>query len=277
MPETLPPPSLDRLCLHTFTTRPWSAEECIEHYAAAGVRGVSWWQETVAGKDRHALRRSADDAGLSPVSYVRGGFFTGDDAARAKAAGDNRRCLDEAAELGCPLLVLVPGATPGQRVGDNLKQVEEGIQALLPEARSRGIKLAIEPLHPQYAPDRSCVNSVACGNWLCNRISDPSVGLAIDAYHVWWEHDLAEQLWKCGRAGRLLAYHVCDHKREPSHPLLDRGLMGEGVIDLHGLRRDVEAAGFGGFIEVEVFSLAHWGSNQHDYLKRIVEAYRERA
>ena len=265
--------SLDRLCLHTFTTRPWSAEECIRHYSAAGVKGVSWWQETVEGKDHAALKRQADDAGLKPVAYVRGGFFTGDADARAKARGENEKLLDEAAALGCPLLVLVCGATPGQSVGDNLRQVADGIRSIADYARDRNVKLAIEPLHPQYAPDRSCVNSMACGNWLCDQIDDPIVGIAADVYHVWWEHDLADQLKRCGDAGRLFAYHVCDYKQNPTHPLLDRGLMGEGVIDLTGIRRDVEAAGFNGMIEVEVFSLLHWGTNQHDYLAKIVEAY----
>lgn len=269
-------PAQNRLCIHTFTNRPWSASECIEHYARAGVAGITWWRETVAGNDPKQLRRQAEDAGLVNVSLARGGFFTHAEADRRQEALQvNREAIDECAALGAPLLVLVCGADPRQNVQTNLDQIAEGIAALAGCARERGVTLAIEPLHPTYAGNRSAVASLACANDLCARINEPGVAVAVDVYHVFWEHDLHAQIQRCADNGWLAAFHICDYKAEPAHPLFDRGLMGEGVIDIRGIRSWVEAAGFTGFNEVEIFSNHWWSQNQHDYLAKIIAAYRD--
>jgi len=267
--------SLENFAVHTITTKPWSLDECIENFARAGFGGISVWRDKLVGRDAAAAGRKIADAGLSVVSLVRGGFFTSvDPAARKAAVEDNRVALREAAALGAPAVVLVCGATPGQLPLENIAQIEEGIEALLPEAERTGVRLSIEPLHPMYAADRSAIVSLRDANALAAAIDHPLVGIAFDVFHVWWESDLEYQIQRCADAGRLHAYHICDFKPAFSDPLNDRGLMGEGAIPLRAIDGWMKAAGFAGMAEVEIFSHRWWACDQHDYLQRIAAACR---
>lgn len=266
--------SYEALAIHTFTNRPWSIEECLRHYAARGIGGISIWRETIAGKELTAVRRQLQDSGLRGISLVRGGFFTGRTVEEREAAHEvNLRCLDEAAALGLPLIVLVCGATPGQTARENYLQIRDGIARLAEPAAAAGIRLAIEPLHPIYAGDRSAICSLRSANDLAEELALPNVSVAVDVYHVFWEVDLEEQLQRCAQAGRLDAYHICDFKPNQDHLLLDRGLMGEGCVPLAAIDRWVRATGFSGMAEVEIFSRHWWSLDQHHFLDRILEAY----
>lgn len=263
----------DRLAIHTLTNKPWSIHECLENYARRGIGGVSIWRESVAGHDLAKVRKHLDDSGLTPVSLVRGGFFTASEReARAAAVETNRSALREAEALGLPMIVLVCGATLGQTPEKNIDQIRDGIAALLPQAEDAGIRLAIEPLHPMYAGDRSAVASMRDANDLADSINHPLIGVAVDVFHVWWETGLEEQIRRCASSGRLFAFHVCEYKPDFDHVLLDRGLPGEGVNASARIARMVQAAGFSGLTEVEIFSRKYWSENQHDFLEKIIES-----
>ncbi len=262
-----------RLCVHTITTKPWSLEQACENYARAGVKGITVWRDTLENRDIKAAGRQLRDAGLSIVSLCRGGFFPAADAAgRRKAIDDNRRCIDEAAALGAPLIVLVCGAVAGQALSESRRQISEGIAAVLPHARAAGVKLAIEPLHPMYADTRSAVNTLKQANDMAAPF-DAFVGVAVDVYHLWWDDQLEAEIARCGKLGKLLAFHVCDWRSPTTDFLLDRGLMGEGCIPLKQIRGWVEAAGFRGFNEVEIFSNRLWATDQAQFLSQIKQAY----
>ncbi|MDZ4700065.1 MAG: sugar phosphate isomerase/epimerase family protein [Rhodothermales bacterium] len=262
-----------RLCLHTITTKPWPIETAIDAYAAAGIGGISVWRDALDGRSIPDTGRRIREAGLTIVSYVRGGFFAALEAeGRAAAIDENKRVIDEAAALGAPLVVLVCGAAVGQSLEESRRQIRAGIEAVLPHARERGVKLAIEPLHPMYADTRSAIVTLGQANGLVEAVADDHLGVAVDVYHVWWDPALAAEIARCG--DRILAFHVCDW-RSPTRDLLnDRGLMGEGCIPIRQIRRLVEKAGFAGFIEVEIFSTEYWAMDQHVFLDRIVDAYK---
>ena len=263
--------SPDQLAIHTFTNKPWSIHECLENYARRGIGGVSIWRETVAGQDLAKVKKHLDDSGLKPVSLVRGGFFTGKDPVTREAAIDsNRGALREAEALGLPMIVLVCGATIGQTPEENLDQIRDGIAALLPQAANAGIRLAIEPLHPMYAGDRSAVASMRDANEMAESLNHPLVGVALDVFHVWWESGLEAQIHRCAEAKRLFAFHVCEFKPDFDHVLLDRGLPGEGVNASARIAKMVQATGFSGLTEVEIFSRKYWSENQHDFLEKII-------
>jgi len=263
----------DRLAIHTFTNKPWSIHECLENYARCGIGGVSIWRETVAGHDLAKVKKHLNDSGLKPVSLVRGGFFTAKDAPTREAAIEsNRVALREAEALGLPMIVLVCGATLGQMPEESIDQIRDGIAALLPQAESAGIRLAIEPLHPMYAGDRSAVASMRDANELAESLNHPLVGVALDVFHVWWESGLEAQIQRCAVADRLFAFHVCEFKPDFDHVLLDRGLPGEGVNASARIAKMVQAAGFDGLTEVEIFSRKYWAENQHDFLEKIVQS-----
>lgn len=272
----MPPASLERLAVHTITTKPWAIETAAAKFAAAGVTGITVWRDALAGRDVARTGQLLREHGLSIVSLCRGGFFPAATAAgRAASLDDNRRAIAEAHALGAPHIVLVCGAVPGQPLAESRRQITDGIAALLPECAAAGVKLAIEPLHPMYADSRSAVNTLGQANDMVEQLRSPLVGVAADVYHLWWDPALETELARCGRLGALLAYHVCDWRTPTLDLLNDRGLMGEGCIPLRQIRAWVEAAGFRGFHEVEIFSTRLWATDQDDYLKRIVQAYQD--
>jgi sugar phosphate isomerase/epimerase len=263
-----------RLCVHTITTKPWSIDEAASAYEKAGVRGISVWRDTLASHGPARTGQLLRDHGLTIVSLVRGGFFAHATAqGRTKAIDDNLIAIDEAAALGAPLVVLVCGAVPGQPLAMSRDQIRHGIEAILPHAESCGVKLAIEPLHPMYADDRSAVNTMAQANDMTEAIGSPWLGVAVDVYHLWWDPALEQEIKRCGRNRHLFAYHICDWKTPTTDLLLDRGLMGEGCINLPEIRGWVEEAGFKGFHEVEIFSNRYWGMDQTEFLETIKLAY----
>ncbi len=268
---------LRRLCLHTITTKPWDTETCIAKYAAAGLGGITFWRYNLEGRDPATVGRQARDAGLAIVSLCRGGFFPSATAAGRQAAiDDNRRCIAEAQALGAPLIVLVCGAVPGQSLVESRKQIADGIAAVLPEAEAAGVRLAIEPLHPMYADDRSAVNTMRQANEICDVLGSPRLlGIAADVYHIWWDPELEAQIALSAEKDRLFAYHLCDWKTPTTDLLNDRGLMGEGCIPIRQISGWVEATGFTGLHEVEIFSTRYWAMDQDAWLARIVQAYRE--
>ncbi|MGD0897386.1 MAG: sugar phosphate isomerase/epimerase family protein [Thermoguttaceae bacterium] len=265
---------LSRLCLHTITTRPWPIETAIQRYAAAGVRGVTVWRQWLQGRDIPLVGRQLGDAGLRVVSLCRGGFFpAADPAGRRAAIDENLRAIDEARGLGAPLIVLVCGAVPGQPLEVSRGQIADAVAAVADRAAQAGVRLAVEPLHPMYADARSAINTLRQANDLCDRLASPQVGVAVDVYHVWWDGELRAEIQRCGRSGRLWAFHVCDWRTPTEDLLNDRGLMGEGCIPLRQIRGWIEEAGFDGMIEVEIFSNRFWAMDQDAFLDKIKGAY----
>ena len=263
--------SPSQLAVHTFTNQPWSIHECIENYARAEIGGISIWRETLAGQDLKKVRKHLADSGLTPVSLVRGGYFTGKSLGdRHAAIATNLAALNEAEVLGLASIVLVSGATLGQSPAENLAQIEEGIRAIIPAAEAANIKLSIEPLHPMYAADRSAIASLRDANLLAQRINHPLVGIAIDTFHVWWEIDLETEIKTCADNGHLFAFHICEFKPDFDHPLLDRGLPGEGVNATPRILEMIRKTHFTGLTEIEIFSRKYWAMNQHDFLQKIL-------
>jgi len=263
-----------RLCVHTITTKGWELEEAVERYAESGVSGITVWRQWLEGRDPAEAGDRIRAAGLKVVSLCRGGFYPAfEEKDREEAIEDNKRAIEDAAALGAPLVVLVCGAVPGQSLVESRKQITDGIAATLPLAESLGVKLAIEPLHPIYADDRSAINTLASANDVCDELNHPLVGIAYDVYHLWWDPDLEEQTKRTAQADRLFAYHVCDWMTPTTDLLNDRGLMGEGCIDLRGIRTLVEKNGFDGMIEVEVFSNRWWEKPTQEFLEAIKQSY----
>jgi sugar phosphate isomerase/epimerase len=263
-----PDPAL--LSLNVATTRKrWGLAQAIEGCARHGIHGISPWRDLlhVMGVDAAARAIRAHD--LSVTGLCRGGMFPAADAkGRRDAIDDNRRAIDEAHALGAQCLVLVAGGLPaGSRdIAGARQQVNEGIATILPFARQAGIPLAIEPLHPMYAADRACINSLGQALDVCDAL-DPQreggLGVAVDVYHVWWDPQLETEIRRAGEQ-RLLAFHICDWLVPTRDLLNDRGMMGDGVIDIPRIRSWIERAGYAGFHEVEIFSALNWWERDPD-------------
>jgi sugar phosphate isomerase/epimerase len=272
--STKPLTDLSKLCIHTITTKPWTIEEAAENYAASGVRGITVWRDALMGRNIRNTGEMLRRNDLTIVSLCRGGFFPGKEHSKRKAAiDDNRRAIEEAFELGTKMIVMVCGADPSQSLEDSREQIKEGIAAILPEAESAGVRLAIEPLHPMYADTRSAINTLAQANDMTEALNSPWVGVAVDVYHLWWDPFLEKEIERCGKNKTLLAFHICDWNSPTIDLLNDRGLMGDGCIPLRKIRSWVEAAGFEGFNEVEIFSTEYWKMDQSEFLKKITSSY----
>ena len=262
------------LSINTATVRRSRGEEqpltdIIEACVKRGIRAISPWRDQVAAAGLPVIAKLVRDHGLELSGYCRGGMFPAADAAGLKAAReDNRRAVDEACELNAACLVLVVGALPGALAGKAMhkdialsrNQVSDGIAELLEYAKASKMPLAIEPLHPMYAADRACINTMEQALDVCDAL-DPgrsgALGVAVDVYHVWWDPKLEAQIRRAGK-DRLMAFHVCDWMTPTTHLLEDRGMMGDGVIDIPRIRGWVEAQGFAGYSEVEIFSSGNW-------------------
>jgi sugar phosphate isomerase/epimerase len=267
---------LSDLCIHTITTKPWGINVAVEKYASAGVRGITVWRNVFENVSPDYVGKLVKEYGLIAVSLCRGGYFTYTDKRRREIAiNDNLKAIDEACSIGAPLVVLVPGADPGQSLITSRDQIKRGIEAILPRAEENGIKLAIEPLHPVYADSRSAINTMAQANDLTDVFNSPYLGVAVDVYHVWWDPNLGTEINRAGKNKKLFAFHVCDWKSPTVDILNDRGLMGEGCIDIPFIRKQMNDSGFDGFNEVEIFSDIYWNSNQDEYLAKIIEAYKK--
>jgi sugar phosphate isomerase/epimerase len=267
---------ISKLCIHTITTKPWKIEEAAKNFSAAGVKGITVWRDALEGRNIKQTAKMLLDHDLTIVSLCRGGFFPAKDFGKRKLAiEDNRKAIEEAAELGTQLIVLVCGADPSQSLDESRKQIRDGIFDIIPDAAAAGVKLAIEPLHPMYADTRSAINTISQANDMAEELNSPWVGVAVDVYHLWWDPFLEKEIMRCGEKRNLLAFHICDWKMPTVDILLDRGLMGEGCIPVKKIRSWVEAAGFNGFNEVEIFSTNYWKQDQAEFLKKIISAYKE--
>jgi sugar phosphate isomerase/epimerase len=263
-----------KLCVHTLTTKPWDVETCVRNYASAGIRGITIWRNVLENKNLSKVKSLLDDHGMEVVSLARGGFFPSVVASkRALAIDDNLLAIEQAAAIGAPSIVLVCGADGRQSLLKSREQIAEGIMRILPAAQSANVKLSIEPLHPMYAGDRSAINTLTQANDMAEMINSDWVGVAVDVYHLWWDPALEAEIRRCGLNGHLFAFHVCDWNVPTIDFLNDRGLMGDGCINVPEIRMWVENAGFTGYNEVEIFSDKYWATDQNVYLEKIKQAY----
>ena len=266
--------NFSKLCVHTLTNKPWNLRQCIENYRAAGIQGITIWRNVLENQDLIEAKRILDDHNMNVVSVARGGFFPSTKKEKREESIDNNLlAIKQAAAVGAPVLVLVCGADDRQPLEESREQIKEGIIKILPEAKAAGVKLAIEPLHPMYAGDRSAINTLAQANQVAEEINSEYVGVAIDVYHLWWDNNLQKEIKRCGANNNLFAFHVCDWNVPTTDFLNDRGLMGDGCINIPEIRGWVEEAGFEGYNEVEIFSDKYWATNQNEYLEKIKKAY----
>ncbi|MBM3489251.1 MAG: sugar phosphate isomerase/epimerase [Alphaproteobacteria bacterium] len=268
---------LARMAINQATTRPqYTLEQAIAAYARAGVRAIGVWRDKLAECGAARARALLAQHGMTASSLCRAGNFAQTDAARRRRAlAENRAAIAEAQAIGAACLVIVAGGLPaGSRdLAGARAMVADGLAELLPEARAAGVTLAVEPLHPMYAADRCCINTLPQAIQLCDALG-PGVGIAVDVYHLWWDPDLLTQIGRAGR--RVVAFHVCDWLATTKDLLLDRGMMGDGVADIRAIAAAVEAAGYRGPIEVEIFSRDNWWKRPGEEVVQVsVERFRD--
>ena len=257
-------PDPAKLSLNTATVRKqWTLAQAIEGCARHGIRGIAPWRDKLAEMGLKAATKAIEANGLTVTGLCRGGFFTAPNFLE-----DNLRAIEEAHELGAQCLVLVVGGLPegSKDLLSARERVKEAISRILPEAKKAKVPLAIEPLHPMQAADRACINTLEQALDICD-VLGAGIGVAVDVYHVWWDPKLEQQIKRAGK--RILAYHICDWLVPTRDLAYDRGMMGDGVIELGKIRNWMEAAGYAGFHEVEIFSEHDWWQREPDEVLRI--------
>ncbi|HOK08855.1 MAG TPA: sugar phosphate isomerase/epimerase family protein [Candidatus Hydrogenedens sp.] len=261
-----------RLAIHTMTFKFLSLFEIVKLFQKYEVPGITVWREHIHDTGLKESKKILTDSGLNVVSVCRGGFFpSASGREREQACIETMKAIDEAYEIGAPLLVLVCGAEPGVPLSEARQQIMDGIQKVLPHAKSAEVCLGIEPLHPMYADNRSAINMMEQANNIVSALHSEWLGIVLDVYHVWWEPWLQSEIMRAER--KIKAFHVSDWKTPTTHLLTDRGLMGEGCIPIRQIRAWVEQAGFHGFIEVEIFSEKYWALPPENLIQQIKDAY----
>lgn len=262
------------ISLNLATTRTqWGFAEAVDGCLRAGITAISPWRDQIEAIGLDEAARIVRENKIRVTGVCRGGMFPGVDAADRQARiDDNLKAIDEAAALNADCLVLVVGGLPGSSkdLPGARQQVTDGIAAMLPHAKASGVKIAIEPLHPMYAADRACVNTVDQALDICEKLGE-TVGVALDVYHIWWDPNLANAIARAGRMKRIFAHHICDWLVPTKEMLLDRGMMGDGVIDLKAIRKMIEDAGFFGPQEVEIFSQDNWWKRPGDEVLQVIK------
>ncbi|TYB68522.1 sugar phosphate isomerase/epimerase [Nonomuraea sp. PA05] len=275
------------LSLNQWTTRHWTLPEAVDGCVRHGLEAIGLWREKVAETGLAQSVKLVRDAGLRVSSLCRGGFLTTDDGtAFAQALEENRRAIDEAAELEAACLVLVVGGLPGVKPGEPLpgafgrdlagarERVAEALAELAPYAGERGVKLALEPLHPIYCPDRAVISTLGQALELSLPFPEEQVGVVVDTFHVWWDPRLFEDIARAG--SRIASYQVCDYLHPlPEDVLLGRGMMGDGVIGFRPITAAVQAAGYSGDVEVEIFNAEIWAADPDEVVATMKARYEE--
>src|SRR5438876_2886799 len=265
-------PGISRLSFNQITAERATLKEVVEACARHGVPYVAVWRHKLAQVGVKAAACLLRDAGVRVSSVCRGGMFPASTREeRAARIEENRRAVDEAAELGAGVLVLVCGAAPDRDIAAARRMVADGIAQLAPYAAERRVRLGIEPMHPAFAAERSCITTLAEGRCLAQRFDPATVGVVADVYHIWWDPDLYEELARA--AGRLIGFHVSDWLVPAQEVLMNRGMMGDGVIELRRIRGAIERAGYVGPIEVEIFNEVVWNTPLDTLMPRVKERY----
>ncbi len=273
-------PGFTRLSINQETVKQLSLPELTRGCAELGITGVGLWRAPVQEFGVERAARAVRDAGLAVTSLCRGGFFTATEPAeRAAALADNRAAVDEAATLGTDTLVLVSGGLPpGDRdLSGARERVADALAEIVPYAAERGVRLALEPLHPMFASDRCVVSTLDQALGLAERFPADRVGVVVDTYHLWWDERTPAQIARAGVGGRIAAFQLADWITPlPEGVLLGRGQLGDGCVDLRALREQVDRAGYRGHIEVEIFNAALWERDGHEVLAEVADRFRTR-
>ncbi|MBV8276596.1 MAG: sugar phosphate isomerase/epimerase [Verrucomicrobia bacterium] len=264
----------NRLSINHYSIRQWDLSQLIEGCRDLGIKSIGLWRDKINAVDLEKTRQLLQESGIEVSSLCRGGFFPySSDQERIETIADNQRAVDEAAAIGSPLLVLVCGGIAPAGLDRSREMVREGIAGLTPYAQARGVKLGIEPLHPMFTANRSVIATLEQANTLANEFPSDTVGVVIDAYHVWWDPNVYREIDRAG--SRIFAFHISDWLVPPPDFLNGRGLMGDGSIEFGKLTAAVNHAGYDGPIEVEIFNEQLWSLPGNEALSLIKKRFIE--
>ncbi|MDN3261681.1 sugar phosphate isomerase/epimerase family protein [Streptomyces sp. CSDS2] len=270
-------PDLARFSVNQMTVKQLSLPELADACARLGITNVGLWREPVQAYGVEATAKLVRDAGLTVTTLCRGGFLTATDPVeRMEALGDNHAAIEEAAALGTDTLVLVSGGlpAPSKDLRGARERIADALAVLAPYAAERGVRLAIEPLHPMYAADRCVVSTLAQALDLAERFPADQVGVTVDTYHIWWDDQAPAQIARAGAAGRIHTFQLADWTTPlPEGVLNGRGQIGDGAVDMREWKGHVESAGYTGPIEVELFNEELWARDGREVLAETAERF----
>ncbi|GAA2256528.1 xylose isomerase [Streptomyces ruber] len=274
-------PDLTRFSVNQQTVKQLSLPELVDECGRLGIPAVGLWREPVRSYGLDAAAKLVRDAGLAVTTLCRGGFLTAiDPQERSRALDDNRRAVDEAATLGTDTLVLVSGGLPAgsKDLRGARERIADALTELGPYAASNGVRLAIEPLHPMFASDRCVVSTLKQALDIAERFPAEQVGVTVDTYHIWWDEDAPAQIARAGASGRIHTFQLADWITPlPAGVLNGRGQIGDGSVDMREWKGYVEAAGYTGSIEVELFNDELWARDGRELLAETAARFVEHA
>jgi len=249
--------------------------QVIDVCSSKGIRGITFWaREFPSLSIAHKTAQHAKDCNIDIIGLCRTPYLIGPEAPRTDESikSELTKTLDLASALEAKVVTIVVGGIDTNRgsIQNNLARVTDVVSNHTALAKNAGTKLALEPLNPVYCGNRSCLTTVRDAINIVNTINHSHVGLAIDIYHVWWDTSLKSELSRIKGKGKIFGFHLCDWLRETNDILFDRGMMGDGVADIQGIRKIVEETGYDGYCEVEIFSEQNWWKKEPEQVLDVV-------
>ncbi len=257
-------PDISRLCIHQVTLHDqWNFRQSVEGLARHEVHSTAVWRDKLQEIEISEARKILQDNGMAVASICAGML--------QNSADDNRRLLEDAVGIGAQSVVMISGGLNETKDTESARaRPLDSIATLVPEARATGVKLAIEPLHPMVCANRAVLCTLKQANDWCDQLNaDDAVGIAIDTYSIWWDPEMPAEIERAGK--RICSFHINDWLVDTRDIRLDRGMMGDGVIDIPTIRKRVEQAGYQGPLEVEIFSERNWWKRDPDEVVRIIK------
>lgn len=266
--------NLKRLSLNTITTQRLNLEQAVKSCVHHELGWIGLWRDRVAECGLTKSKKLIQEASLQVSGLIKGGMFSATTALEfERNLEENKRIVEEAAELGAKAIIMVGGGVVGGNLEDTRRQFEEGMEKLIPFAESYNVNLGLEPLHPMFAADRSVLNTMAQANDYVEHFASKHVGIIVDVFHVWWDPALYSEIARA--KGKIMGFHVSDWLVPLPDVLLGRGMMGDGIIEFRKIRRAIEKADYFGPIEVEIFNQTIWDQPSDEVIETIKQRFIE--
>ena len=258
-----------RFSICTITTPNWGLGECIEGWLRHGVPAIG---VTRAGLDAYGRRegvRLLKDSGLRVTNYQGIGRYGHDAPPIGEVVDSFMGDLDAAAELGVDCVFVMSGPRGDVLWEEAAKRFTEELRLLLPHAKERGVRLAIEPIHPMRQ-DLTFINTAKDAYDIVAEIGDPSLGYVFDFWHLWFAPDILAEIGRS--AASIFNVQISDHKAMTLRTL-DRTAPGEGIAPCPAMFRALEESGYADYYEMEIVSPDHEEMGYDAAIERSIRSY----
>ena len=276
-----------RISVSQITTLRSSFADDLRHYAEAGLDGIGVWELKLPEGEDTELLELFEASGLESAAAVPaipsilplpllGGPENPDERIEAYC-----HSIARLAPFHPSGLVLLTGTGSGRDPDDARATVVDGLRTIAAEAERHGVRVGIEPYQRDSGEQWTIAGSIPDAVELIHEAGDPpALGIQFDVWHLWNTPTLFDDIAR--ESGRFTGVHVCD-VRDPTRGWADRALPGDGPADVPAILQALDAAGWEGLYDIEIFSDdgtfgstypdSYWAAPANDVLAQARESF----